>query len=246
VPNPVSSIIRQWRFRPGLWPTVAAAGVIATTILLGNWQGRRAEIRGAMQAQSADVGQQAPLRIIRAGDITPDLRYHRVAAEGQYLAEHQIWLDNRTYHGAAGFYVLTPLRLDGGGHVLVNRGWIAATPQHTAPPAAPPPGRVTVTGRLNQSPPSFLALQHVTPSGPVWQNLDLVELAQVSGLAFAPLVVEQEGGSTDGLVRDWPAPDSGREKNVSYMWQWYSFAALTAALWLILNWQRREGGGNEQ
>lgn len=246
MPNPVSSILRGRQFRPGLWPTVAAAVVVVTTLLLGNWQARRAEFRGAMQAQSAEAVQQAPLRLGRATDIAPQLRYRRVIAEGEYLAERQIWLDNRTYQGAAGFYVVTPLRLDDGSHVLVNRGWIAATAQHTAPPAAPPMGRVTVTGRLNHSPPSFLELQHVTPTGPVWQNLDLAEFTRVSGLTLAPLVVEQAGGSPDGLIRDWPAPDSGREKNVSYMWQWYSFAALTAVLWLILNWQPRVGGEDEQ
>ena len=214
---------------------------MAITLLLGNWQARRAEFRGAMQAQSAEVGQQAPLRVGRATDITPQLRYFRVVAEGEYLAERQIWLDNRTYRGAAGFYVLTPLRLDDGGHVLVNRGWIAATAQHAAPPAAPPVGRVTVTGRLNQSPPSFLELQHATSPGPVWQNLDLTEFARVYGLTLAPLIVEQTGESPDGLIRNWPAPDSGREKNVSYMWTWYSFAALAVVLWLVLNWRPRVG-----
>jgi surfeit locus 1 family protein len=241
VPNPVSSILRGRQFRPGLWPTVAAVVVVVITILLGNWQARRAEVRGAMQAQFADVVLQAPLQLRRATDITPELRYRRVVAEGEYLADRQLWLDNRTYQGVAGFYVLTPLRLDDGSHVLVNRGWIAATAQHTAPPVLPPAGRVTVTGLLNQSPPSFLELQHVAPAGPVLQNLDLAELARVSGLTLAPLVLEQAGETPDGLIRDWPAPDSGREKNISYMWQWYSFAALTVVLWLILNWQPRVG-----
>lgn len=237
MPNPVSSILRGRRFRPGLWPTLAAAVVVATTILLGNWQARRAELRGSLQTQAAVEAQQAPLPVRAAASITPELRYRPAVAAGEYLAERQVWLDNRTHKGAAGYYVLTPLRLDDGSHVLVNRGWIAATPRHSAPSAVPPAGRVTVTGRLNQAPPSFLELQHAAPTGPVLQNLDLAEFARVSGLALAPLILEQTEEAPDGLVRDWPAPDSGREKNVSYMWQWYSFAALTALLWLLLNWQ---------
>lgn len=216
--------------------------VVVTTILLGNWQARRAEFRAAMQAQADAAAKEPPLRVGRATDIAPQSRYRRVVAEGEYLAERQIWLDNRTYNGAAGFYVLTPLRLDGGGHVLVNRGWIVATAEHAPPPVPPPTSRVTVTGRLNQSPPGFLELQHVPPAGGVWQNLDLAEFAHVSGLTLAPLVIEQAPGNPDGLIRDWPAPDSGREKNVGYMWQWYSFAALTVVLWLILNWQPRKVG----
>ena len=239
---PVSSNLRGRQFRPGLWPSLAAAVVVVTTILLGNWQARRAEFRAAMQAQAVAAAEEPPLRAVRASDIVPQSRYRRVVAEGEYVALHQIWLDNRTYNGVAGFYVLTPLRLDDGSHVLVNRGWIAATAEHASPPAPPPTGRTTVTGRLNQSPPGFLELQHVAPAAGVWQNLDLAEFARVSGLTLAPLVIEQAPGNPDGLIRDWPAPDSGREKNVSYMWQWYSFAALTVVLWLILNWQRGEVG----
>ena len=85
-----------------------------------------------------------------------------------------------------------------------------------------------------------MELQHIAPTGPVWQNLDLQVLARVSGLILAPLVLEQAQGSPDGLIRDWPVPETGRDRNISYKWQWYSIAALTAVLWLILNWQRRD------
>lgn len=238
MPNSVASFFRGRRFRPGLLPTLAAVAVIATTIVLGNWQARRAESRGALQAQSAGAAEQAALRLAHAADAGPAMRYRQVVAEGEYVPERQILLDNRTYHGAAGFYVLTPLRFDDGSHVLVNRGWVAATASHAAPPAVPPSGRVVIHGRLNQPPPSFLELQQGTSTGPVMQNLDLAAFARSSGLTLATLALEQTGAAADGLIRDWPAPDSGREKNVSYMWQWYSLAALTTLLWLILNWQK--------
>lgn len=227
------------QFRPGLWPTLAALIVVIVTILLGNWQARRADARGALQTQSAEMSAQTPLQLRNASEVLPLMRYRRVAAEGNYVTDRQIWLDNRTYKGTAGFYVLAPLRLNDGSHVLINRGWIAATARHTAPAAPPPSGRTTVAGRLNQPPPSFLELQHVQPTGPVWQNLDLVEYARSTGLALAPLVIEATGDAADGLVRDWPVPDSGREKNVGYMWQWYGFAALTTLLWLVLNWRKQ-------
>ena len=191
------------------------------------------------------MAEQELLWLRSASDVSPPMRYRRVAADGVYAAG-QIYLDNRTYKGAAGFLVLAPLRLDDGSHVLVNRGWIAATPQHTAPAAPLPQGRVKVAGRLNQPPPSFLELQHGAPAGAVWQNLDLAEYTLRSGLVVPPLVIEQAGDAPDGLVRDWPPPDSGREKNLSYMWQWYSFAALFFVLWLVLNWRKVPKKSNEQ
>ena len=243
MPNDVPAALPARRFRPRLWPTVAAALVVAVTVLLGNWQGRRAELRGALQSRYADAQQQPPLAVERADRIEPALRYRRAVATGEYAGDKQVWLDNRTYQGTAGYYVLTPLRLDDGSHLLVNRGWIATTPRHEAPAAPPPSGRITVSGRLNQPPPSFIELQHAAPIGRVWQNLDLAELRARDGLALAPLVLEQQADSGDGLIRAWSAPDSGREKNVSYMWQWYSFAALTIVLWLVLNFQRRGNDG---
>jgi surfeit locus 1 family protein len=192
----------------------------------------------------------------RAADIAAGDRYRRVRASGEYDAAHQVWLDNRTHNGTPGFQVLTPLRLDDGSHLLVARGWIARSTQSSAaspsaspippgtgfaPPAPPPTGRIAVGGRLNQPPPRFLELKHVEPQGSVWQNLDLAEYARATGLAVAPLVLEQTEGPPDGLIRDWPAPDLGRDKNVSYMWQWYAFAAVTVAFWLILGWRRSDG-----
>ena len=229
------------RFRPALLPTLAAVAVIGVTILLGNWQARRAELRGSLQQQAETMAREPPLSIRRSADITQDMRYRRASVAGEYSGARQIWLDNRTYKGAAGFRILTPLRLEDGTHLLIDRGWIAAVSSSVgrAPPAAePPPGRVTVTGRLNQPPAKFLELAHAEPTTRVVQNLDLPEYAKATGLTLAPLILEQAPGASDGLVRDWPPPDLGRDKNVGYMWQWYGFATLTAVLWLVFSWRR--------
>jgi len=243
VPISPSVPATRGRFRPGVWPTLAAIALVAATTSLGNWQARRAALRETLQQQAETMSNAAPIDIVRASDVKLADRYRRARAGGEYDAARQIWLDNRTHNGTAGFQVLTPLRLDDGSVLLIARGWVArsATLPTAAPPAAPvPTGRVVVEGRLNLPPSRFLELKHVEPRGGVWQNLDLDEFAKASGLVVAPLVLEQEVGTSDGLLRDWPPPDLGRDKNVSYMWQWYAFAALTVVFWIILGWRRRE------
>jgi surfeit locus 1 family protein len=169
------------------------------------------------------------------------MRYRRVRAEGRYLGEAQVWLDNRTHHGTPGYRILTPLEFADRSHVLVDRGWIAASARHGIRPDAPPPaGSVNVEGRLNAPPASFLELAHAAPTDNVWQNLDLAAYARATGLAVAPLVIEETPGAGGGLVREWVAPDLGRDTNVSYMWQWYSFAMLAFALWAVLGWRRSD------
>jgi cytochrome oxidase assembly protein ShyY1 len=237
------------RFHPGLVPTLAAATIVVVTILLGNWQARRADVRGSLQRQAESMATAPALEVRRAADVAVHDRYRHARATGEYDAPRQVWLDNRTHNGVPGFQVLTPLRLDDGSHLLVARGWIARSTQPmssapgaaSAPPAPPPSSRVAVEGRLNQPPPRFLELKHVEPQDNVWQNLDLAEYARATGLAVAPLILEQAQGLPDGLIRDWPAPDLGRDKNVSYMWQWYAFAGVTVAFWLILGWRRDDG-----
>ena len=225
-------------FRPGLWPTLAAIAVVTVTILLGNWQLRRADFRAGLQAQAARASAESMLELSSASNIKAEHRYRRVTGAGVFVADRQIWLDNRTHKGASGYYVLTPLRFDDGSHVLVNRGWIAATKLRDAvPPAQPPAGPIHISGRLNAPPAGFLALSNTNVAGPVWQNLDLAEYARVTGIEVAPLIVEQTNVPADGLVREWPMPDFRRNTNVSYMWQWYSFAALTAVLWVVLGFR---------
>jgi len=49
------------------------------------------------------------------------------------------------------------------------------------------------------------------------------------------LVVTQPPAPPDGLARDWPAAESGAEKNEAYALQWYSLAALSLILFFALN-----------
>lgn len=223
------------RFRPGLWPSVAAIVVIVVTASLGNWQYNRANAKATLQAQAAAARAEPPLAIRSARDVTPSMRYRPAEADGVFVPDLQVWLDNRTYKGQAGYYVLTPLRLPDGSHVVVNRGWIAGTRKRDSiPPAPPAAGQVHVVGALNTAPPSFLALGNANAAGRVWQNLNLTEYARAHRIDVAPLVIDMWLTPADGLVRDWPAPAFGRDTNISYMWQWWSFGAIAFVFWIVL------------
>ena len=54
-----------------------------------------------------------------------------------------------------------------------------------------------------------------------------------------PVVIEATEGAGEGLVREWPRPDTGAEKHRIYMMQWYAFAALAAGLWAWFSWRKR-------
>jgi len=236
------------RFRPRPLPTLAAILAVAICVAAGNWQRDRMHAKEALGAQFEAAARVAPVALARlpAAADWPSLRYRPVVATGEYLADRQIFIDNKVAAGRAGFHVVTPLALPDGRVVLVNRGWIAQKSSRAVLPDAPPPsGVVNVRGRIAIPAAGYLELEPETTSGSVWQNLDPARFAAATGLAAMPVVIEATAAPMpdDGLLRDWPAPDFGVETHRIYMVQWYAFALLAAALWFWFHRPRaaREG-----
>ena len=229
------------RFRPRLLPTVAAAVGIALFVAAGQWQQRRMEQKEALRMQVDSASTAAPAALPRGVVDWAAWRYRPVVVTGSFEAAWQILIDNKVLEGRAGYHVVTPLILEDGRAVLVDRGWISAgATRAQIPSPAPPAGKVEVQGRINIPTANYIELTRSAPAGAVWQNLDPPRVAQATGIALLPIVVEQTApmSSGDNLVRAWPAPDLGVEQHRIYMVQWYLFAALAAGLWLFFNLRR--------
>ena len=244
LPNAMTSFFASRRFRPGRWPTLAAIAFVILTVALGNWQRHRAAEKNALAAEFAAAARQPPVDLTTRDEDAARLRFRPVRASGEYDAAHQLFIDNKVHAGRPGFHVVAPLRLAASSrYVLVDRGWIAQGARRSDLPVVPPPeGNVTVIGRVNLPPQHYLELRRESTPGPLWENLDIERIAAATGLDLLPVVIEQADPvePSDRLVRDWPAPDLGAAQNVSYMVQWYSFAALALVLWLALNRRPRD------
>jgi surfeit locus 1 family protein len=210
---------------------LAACLGIAATIALGFWQwGRGAQktaLHEAMQRQES----LAPVGVEALAD--PGYLHRSVVLRGTWVADRTIWLDNRQMNAVPGFYVVTPLKLEGRDTlVLVQRGWAPRnfTRREALPPVATPAGSVEVKGRLAPPPAKLYALGG-EESGAIRQNLDLDRFRAETGLPLAPLSVQQTGAASEGLLRQWPQAGSGAEKNYGYAFQWWAIAALIAILY---------------
>ncbi|HEX9721120.1 MAG TPA: SURF1 family protein [Ramlibacter sp.] len=226
------------KLRPGrFWlVTLAAVAALAVTLALGAWQLGRAHEKLALQASMEErkalppVGEQALLDARPSGDS----RYRPVVLRGTWLARHTVFLDNRQMNGKTGFYVVTPLRLEGSGRaVLVERGWAQRNfvNREQLPPIDTPPGIVQVRGRM-APPPAKLYEFDGAPSGPIRQNLDLAQWRAETGLPLLEVGVQQTGETSDGLLRDWPDAAGGAGKNYGYAFQWWALSALIAILYV--------------
>jgi surfeit locus 1 family protein len=134
---------------------------------------------------------------------------------------------------------VTPLRLRDGAVVLVNRGWIARGPHYPEPPDAPvPAGSVEITGLATLPPARFLELGSAAPvSGHVWQNLTIDRYRETTKASVLPVIVLADVPGP-GLAAVHEAPDAGVAKHREYALTWFSLAATTLVLWIVLNVKR--------
>ncbi len=221
---------------------VAALAAMLATARLGLWQLDRAAQKTALQQALERQRALPPLGAadLTAGDATP-LVHRAVRLAGRWRAEATVYLDNRQMNGVPGFYVLTPLALDDGRLVLVQRGWTPRDPAErtriTAPP--PPAGRIELQGRIAANPARLYEfVPSASAAGPIRQNLDVGDFARERGLGLLPFLVVQEAGPEgsppvdDGLKRDWPQPASDVHKHYGYAFQWFALSALVLGLYV--------------
>jgi surfeit locus 1 family protein len=224
----------------------AVLGMVATTSL-GLWQWDRAQQKVALHDATAASEALPPLNAAqlmsaRADDAT--LLHRPVVLRGSWIADRTVFLDNRQMNAVPGFYVVTPLRLEGSGvAILVQRGWVQRNFEQRAslPPVQTPAGSIEVHGRLAPPPAKLYALG-TEEKGTIRQNLDLARFRAETGLPLLELSVQQTGRPSEGLLRQWPQAGSGAEKNYGYAFQWWAIAALIAILyvWFQLVLPRRQ------
>jgi surfeit locus 1 family protein len=214
---------------------LAALLGVALTLSAAYWQFQRAAEKERLRAEF-ETRRAAPELVI-PGPLPPleAVRFRRVRATGVLLADRMIYLDNRVRDGVAGYEVIVPLRLAGGGRsILVNRGWVARAALRTDLPRVPlPGGTVTLSGMAVVPPERVFELAAQTVEGRIWQNLVLDRYRALIGLDVADFVIQQESEAADGLLRRWEAPRFGAERHRSYAYQWLFFAALIVIFWRI-------------
>ena len=212
---------------------------VVAMITAGFWQLHRLSER---RDRNAAVTSRNELPIVEVQDLvnTGDsydvggaIEFRRVRAEGVYQPDGQVLIRNRTHQGAAGYWVLTPLRLADGAVVAVNRGWVphaagtGASPMYLSPPDEPVAviglARATVTAtRLLQADPAQGVLTEMA-------RPDLARLArQIDGpLLPAYIQLQTQTPSPGDLPIPVPPPDISEGSHLAYAVQWFIFASIT-------------------
>ena len=217
----------------------AAAVGMALTFSLGLWQLGRGAEKTALQAAK---DQRMAMPVLDGRSLTnaisatelQTLMHRKMVLKGQWLKENTVYLENRQMNGRAGFYVMTPMRLESTDMVvLVQRGWAprAFNDREALPLTQTPAGVVEVTGTLAPWPSRLYDFGGVE-DGAIRQNLDLNTFRQQTGLDLKSFSLIQTGAPSEGLLRDWPVVATGVEKHQGYAFQWFGLCALIALLYV--------------
>lgn len=209
---------------------------VAATIWLGLWQlsaweaGREAEARDLSQAAPRELGE-----VMSGSDAFPGAYIGQpVTLAGEWLPESTTYVADRRRDGQDGYWVMTPVRVDGSDDgagepsaMPVVRGWSAQ------PDAAPVQGSVEVSGWLQPSEGSNLPdtdrTDDVIPEMRVASLTERVDLDLYSGF-----VVAQEPTSGLQAVTPEQIPDISPVtslKNLLYAIQWWLFGLFAIYIW---------------
>ena len=210
---------------------------IVAMINLGFWQLRRLDQRQAFNAVvEARYDEPAvPLDDLVSPGIDPELvEWRPVSASGTYLPDEQILIVNRSQNGRAGFNAVTPLRLDDGRVLLVNRGFVPLTFEAPQVPALD----VEVTGRLRPSQERRLGQLADAGDGDLTeaQRIDIDRLAPQLPADVVPMyidLIESVPAEQPGLPEPVVAPDLSEGNHLSYAVQWFIFSIAVAVGWFL-------------
>lgn len=235
------------RFNIHPLPIVAFLLALPALIALGFWQLDRAEEKRSVQAKYDARMNDQPISMGSDLSKPEDLQFRRVSIAGSYDQSHTVFLDNRVHKGVAGYYVITPLRLNRSEtRVLVNRGWVPlGIDRSKLPDVRPPIDLQQILGVATVPHAKVFRLAPAEPIGkqwqPVWQHMNMKRFTEAVSYPVQPVVVLLDPESpSGGFVRDWKRLDTGVKIHQGYAFQWFSLAAALAAIAFFLFFLRQK------
>lgn len=234
----------RYAFRPRWWAVLLTLGFGALLVSLGLWQLGRAQQKQELQAAFAQASAGGRIALALHSPAPDLLATHEATARGALDASRQLLLDNQSRERVPGYRVWTPLRLDTGGWLIVDRGWVAANPDRRQLPAidvSTAPREVQGYWRPLPEPGLRLASDPCAAKDfPRVVNYPTrAQLACVLGGKVANGVLLLDATQPDGFVREWTLPNPvPPARHYAYAAQWFAFAATLLFLFVKFSLKR--------
>ena len=233
-----------WRLRPLLLPALFTLLVGAILVALGIWQLHRLSWKEAIiariEARTTAAAVSLPPRADWSTLAPTDYEYRRVTLKGTFDKGKEAAVFRGSEDGA-GYLVMVPLALEGGGTVLVDRGWVPADLKDPAMrKAGEPTGPVTVTGLMRGPEPRNLFTPADEPDKGTFFTRDPVGIARHLDLIdAAPFTVDADATPNPG---GWPRGGATQvaipNNHFSYAMTWFGLALGLFGVFGSFAWKR--------
>lgn len=230
------------RFRPQFWPTLVAVPMFLALLGLGTWQVLRQAEKAEINAFRAERAAAPAVALAEVARDPAGYEFRRVQVRGTFDHAREIYVYGRSQRGNDGYYIVTPLRRDGGAPVLVNRGWVPtarkAPERRTEGQVA---GPVEVVGFLRRDARRGWLMPDNDTAGSHWFWFDLPAMSAAAGISPpAGFYLEADAAPNPGgfpiggqTQLQLPSP------HLQYAFTWFALAVGLAVIYVV--WHRRAG-----
>jgi surfeit locus 1 family protein len=216
--------------------TFWAVPALLILIGLGVWQIQRLHEKDALLASIAErmTAQEAPLDDVLRLPIA-QTEWRHVRARGRFLHDKEAYVHAIEPEFGLGVHVLTPLEMDEGGVVLVDRGFV---PLSSRPPdtrrAAQVEGEVGVSGIVRLAGERNVFTPGADERERTWYWRDPEGIAQALGVAIrAPLVIVADQPANPGGVPRFTGYRVDIPNNhLQYALTWFGLALTLVGVYL--------------
>ena len=224
-----------------LWPTLWSALGLVLLLSLGTWQVERLHWKVGLIAERNAALTAVPVPLPKPLEAGA-LEFHPVRAEGEFLNDHELYLNAQSLRGEAGFHIVTPFRLPDGTIVFVDRGFVPTDRRSpTTRVAGEIAGPTAVMGLLRLPEPPGWFTPANEPQKNSWFSIDLPAMAQAAGIGSAlPFYIDADktpvpGGWPQGgqTITDLP------NNHLQYAMTWYALAVALIAIYIRFALRRR-------
>lgn len=225
-----------------LLPTLLTLLGIAILCMLGAWQLHRLTWKEDLLRQmDAELSKDASQILLDADDFNGADDFRRGSVRGTYEFEKQILVGPRTLNNLPGRHVYTPLRLEDGSYLLINRGWVPVDwkSEHETPETREAAQKSAQSGGLigmlrmgwNDSP----FAPDNKPEADKWYTPDTAAIAAAKNIpSLHGALFILEGSETEGeyplaISANIPIPNN----HLQYAIFWFTMAGILAVIFAL-------------
>lgn len=242
------------------WPTVITFSGLLILLALGTWQMQRLAwkngLNDTVRARTTADAVPLPAAAEWQGLDLDTWEYRPVTTRGRFDHEREVHVFTqisapRGRFNGPGYWVITPFVVEGGGIVMVNRGFVPARFKEAATRMQ---GQVTglqsVVGLFRKPDRQAFFVPDNNYDDNLWYFRDIGAMARASGAkaqgqTFASFILDDKGdpggeGAPGGLPQAGETRLAFKNDHLQYAITWYALALCLIGVYIAYAWKSRE------